>query len=297
MQITFLGTGAAEAYPGLFCTCMNCEKARELGGKNLRCRSSAVVNDDLFIDFGPDASAQATRFNVNLAGISDFLFTHSHWDHLAVHDMFFRSSGYRRNGNLDIATLWGNEESIDAVLDQLRVKLAKEFTVPGDIIPTREETRDELVDYLRLNVRVMEPRNTREIGRYTVHALDAMHKEPEKTMNFIIDDGTAVFLYATDTGPWGDDTWSFLDALDLQLDVVALDCTVGHGIPGGHHSYDSFLAEREGLRECGVLKEDTIFLAHHFSHQDGLVHNEVVDFMEHRGIKVTHDGLVIIRNS
>ena len=33
MKIKFLGTGAAEGWPALFCECAACKKAEELGGK------------------------------------------------------------------------------------------------------------------------------------------------------------------------------------------------------------------------------------------------------------------------
>lgn len=61
MQITFLGTGAASAVPLPFCTCSLCQTARRLGAKELRARSALLVNDDLMIDFGPDAVPAAQR--------------------------------------------------------------------------------------------------------------------------------------------------------------------------------------------------------------------------------------------
>jgi phosphoribosyl 1,2-cyclic phosphate phosphodiesterase len=48
MRLTFLGTSAAEAYPNAFCGCSNCERARALGGPNLRKRSCALIEDDRF---------------------------------------------------------------------------------------------------------------------------------------------------------------------------------------------------------------------------------------------------------
>ncbi|HPC76977.1 MAG TPA: carbon-phosphorus lyase, partial [bacterium] len=43
MEIMFLGTAAAEGWPGVFCSCDYCKKARELGGKNIRTRSSVLI--------------------------------------------------------------------------------------------------------------------------------------------------------------------------------------------------------------------------------------------------------------
>ena len=51
MKIKFLGTAAAEAYPAMFCDCENCKKAESLGGKNIRTRSQALIENDMLIDF------------------------------------------------------------------------------------------------------------------------------------------------------------------------------------------------------------------------------------------------------
>ena len=54
MQFTYLGTAAAEGWPAVFCRCKYCLEAQRLGGKNIRTRSQAIVNDDLLIDLPPD---------------------------------------------------------------------------------------------------------------------------------------------------------------------------------------------------------------------------------------------------
>lgn len=36
MKIKYWGTGASEGLPAVFCDCENCQKARRLGGKNIR---------------------------------------------------------------------------------------------------------------------------------------------------------------------------------------------------------------------------------------------------------------------
>lgn len=59
MKITFLGSGAANAFPEAFCKCSNCDRARQLGGPSLRKRSAALVNTDLLLDLGPDIMAAA----------------------------------------------------------------------------------------------------------------------------------------------------------------------------------------------------------------------------------------------
>src|SRR5690606_25207841 len=54
MNIHFLGTSSSEGWPALFCWCKDCWRARELGGANLRTRSSVHIDDVIKIDFPPD---------------------------------------------------------------------------------------------------------------------------------------------------------------------------------------------------------------------------------------------------
>ena len=54
MKLTYLGTAAAEGFPALFCHCPHCNEARNLGGKSIRTRSQALINDDLLIDLPAD---------------------------------------------------------------------------------------------------------------------------------------------------------------------------------------------------------------------------------------------------
>ena len=51
MKITYLGTAASEGLPAPFCTCEVCRRAREAGGKSVRTRSQALVDESLLIDF------------------------------------------------------------------------------------------------------------------------------------------------------------------------------------------------------------------------------------------------------
>ena len=47
MKITYLGTAAAEAIPALFCNCEWCRRAAANGGKDVRTRSQALIDDCL----------------------------------------------------------------------------------------------------------------------------------------------------------------------------------------------------------------------------------------------------------
>lgn len=54
MKIQYLGTAAAEGIPAIFCECDTCKKARSLGGRNIRTRSQAIIDENVLIDFPAD---------------------------------------------------------------------------------------------------------------------------------------------------------------------------------------------------------------------------------------------------
>ena len=90
MIFTFLGTSAGEEYPGIWCSCINCAKARKLGGKNLRRNSCAVIDSDVMLDIGKTAHIQAERYGKDLTDIRTLLVTHSHNDHFNIHTLWAR---------------------------------------------------------------------------------------------------------------------------------------------------------------------------------------------------------------
>lgn len=94
MKLTFLGTGAANAYPEAFCRCENCLRARALVGPSLRKRSAALINDDLLIDLGPDIMTAASIHGCPLTHVRYCLQTHGHADHLDPSHLLSRSPGY-----------------------------------------------------------------------------------------------------------------------------------------------------------------------------------------------------------
>ena len=81
MKIQYLGTAAAEGWPGLFCRCEVCRRAREAGGKNIRTRSQALIDDAILMDFPPDTYLHMLRDGLPLPEIRTLLLTHSHQDH------------------------------------------------------------------------------------------------------------------------------------------------------------------------------------------------------------------------
>ncbi|MGH2371237.1 MAG: MBL fold metallo-hydrolase, partial [Chloroflexota bacterium] len=112
MKLTFLGTAAAEGFPALWCRCERCTVARQRGGRNLRFRAAALVNDDLLLDAGPDIVASAIRLGVDLAPVQALLVTHPHADHLDPTIFSWRRKGFVTT-TLPVLHVYAGQKSLD----------------------------------------------------------------------------------------------------------------------------------------------------------------------------------------
>ena len=84
MKVLYMGTAAEERIPGMFCNCELCQKSLKLGGKNIRTRAQALIDDTLLIDFGSDTYDHFIKAGRTLWDIQNVLLTHSHPDHLTL---------------------------------------------------------------------------------------------------------------------------------------------------------------------------------------------------------------------
>jgi len=94
--VLFLGTAAAEGVPGLFCGCEVCRIARERGGKDLRTRSSIFIDNTLKIDLPPDTLHHVLAYRLDLSRLQHLLITHTHEDHLALHELTYLLPAFAR---------------------------------------------------------------------------------------------------------------------------------------------------------------------------------------------------------
>lgn len=182
MQITFLGTAAAPSMPVLFCACQVCSVARRIGGKNLRRRSSLMINDDLLIDIGPDIATASFEHGLPLTDISVCLQTHPHEDHLDTGFILSRHAKYGTLVSGDLL-LVGSGETLSEV-DEI-VRRTSEY---GSIFAP--ETRSAL----RLNPRTIAPFEACTAGNYRVTGYPASHAQRFRKSGLLKDPGT---VYAT----------------------------------------------------------------------------------------------------
>ncbi len=271
MRLTVLGSAAAEGWPALFCECPACREARKRGGRNIRRRTAYQVDQDVLVDFGPDAFWQSTAFGIDLSRIRHILLTHSHEDHLNPVDLFWRREGF--SSVAGPLTLYGNAAALE------RIALT---------LPAPPET-------YRLRLEMLSATRKTTVGDLQVTPLEAQHAAPEETaLNFVIESGGKAVLIANDTGWWPKGTWDRIQA--FKLDAAIIDCTYGLANPEerSHHlGALAVVAMKERLAALDVLKPHCTVVANHFSHNGLGLYDELCEWFAPHGIEVGYDGMVL----
>lgn len=269
MRLFFLGTAAAEGYPGIFCSCTNCQQARLLGGKNIRLRSALLVNDDLLIDFGPDVLASAQRFDLSLWGVTTGLVTHTHTDHFFPGNFNMRGDAF--TGKLPPPKL--------------------DLFGPHDVADGLNAAYPDLAS-LHLEVHTVHAFDSWKSGRYAFTAYHAFHAvESLEALFYSVDDGQHAFLYATDTGVFPEDTRQALAG--RSFDVIIMEETLGTGQYKGHLGFDTFEEQLTWMRKEGLLRPGGRVIAHHISHSNNPLHAELEAILSPLGVEVAYDGFEI----
>ncbi len=116
MKVHFLGTAAAEGFPNVFCRCQACQDSRKAKGRNIRTRSSVIIDDAWRVDYPPDAYYQAVRDEIDMSKVNHLLLTHTHYDHLCAGDLLSRTEGFA-HGVEEPLNIYGN----DLALHQCRI--------------------------------------------------------------------------------------------------------------------------------------------------------------------------------
>jgi phosphoribosyl 1,2-cyclic phosphate phosphodiesterase len=267
VRLTFLGTAASEGYPAAFCDCANCQAARRLGGRNLRRRCAALVDDELLIDLGPDLVASATALGRSLTAVRHCLVTHEHGDHLDTGNLEWRS--FPGNVGVRMLDLYGSPGVLETI---------------GRPDPAAWKVR----------LHPLAPFEWRFIGPYRVAAVPARHSPRLLVLLYLVQHGGRTLFYATDTTVLPDETAAWLRREGLRVDLLAMDHTFGLCDESeGHLNGARFVEQVDRLRAGGVLADDARVYATHIAHDCNPPHDELVALARARGYEVAHDGLVV----
>ncbi|MGN7226353.1 MBL fold metallo-hydrolase [Dietzia maris] len=264
MEVVLLGTGAADGWPNPFCRCPSCEEARRLGV--VRGQTSALVDDELLIDCGPEAPGSAVRLGRSLAGVRHLLVTHAHADHLGPQVLLFRS-WVPAAGELEVV---GPADALDA---------CRPWVGPDDPVRFVPVTAGDRI----------------RVGAYDVRVLPARHRvfrEGDAVLYDVTGPGGARLLWASDTGPW--DTDWFETVRGARYDAVFLEETLGEReeLSGYHLGLSRFAELLARLRDVGAVDEASEVVAVHLGH-----HNPTPEDLSRRlaalGARMGDDGEVI----
>jgi phosphoribosyl 1,2-cyclic phosphate phosphodiesterase len=282
MILTFLGTSAANAYPEAFCGCDNCLQARYLGGKSLRKRSAALVNDDLLIDLGPDIMTAAAMHAHPLTGVRYCLQTHAHVDHLDASHIMSRSPGYGVVG-APCLHFYASRETLKVLARCLEGDLG-----PGSLFDPQVSAR------LNLEIHPIEALQSFSVGPYLVTALPANHDPRVEPLLYALQaDGCNIF-YGIDTAALPEETWKAFHSHKLRFDLVILDHTYGPDqVSSDHLCARDFIEHLARMRAEGLLNDGARLFATHIAHEGNPPHPQLVDFAVKYGYEVAYDGLEI----
>lgn len=275
MEIQYLGTAAAEGWPALFCDCEICHKARELGGKDLRTRTQAIIDGTLLIDFPPDTYTHALKYSFNLGQIQHLLITHSHMDHFFPVELIHRHEHFGHNAK-GMLHVYGNAAVEKAFYDAVLIDRFKVHPLDGS------------VKFIRL-----EPFADFMAEGYHIIPLPADHDKRETCLIYIIEKDGKCLLYGHDTGlKMSQEAWDCI--FSHKFDLISMDATMGKNSSDGYHmGLPDDLKFVKLLEEKGCIDSNTIKVINHFSHNGKMTHAELEEFAEAHGMIASYDGMKV----
>jgi len=272
MNLLFNGTAAAEGFPAIFCECKHCQKARELGGKNIRTRSSCLIDEEYLMDLPPDTYMHVLHGKLRLSKVKHIIVTHSHEDHFQPYELLMRRPPFAYPKEGEKLFIYGND------------RVYKRYVQAGCI----EEDYTDYLEYINVSVG-----KQFKAGEANIIPLRADHGENNEICHiYIVNKGGKYLLYGHDTGYFPEETWELL--CNFKFNGVILDCTSGKiDCERGHMGITTDIKVKERLIKQGSVDEKTVFIITHFSHNGGPFYEDMVELGKENGFIATYDGMEI----
>ena len=272
MKIQFLGTAAFEGIPAIFCDCEVCKRSMEAGGRNIRTRSQALIDDKILIDFNPDTFSHYLTYKFPISKIKTCLITHSHCDHFYVDDMLARLPYYSHPEEMPL-TIYGTEPAYNEVMNRYG----------------KYSFEEKYLDAVKVEKFV-----PFEVEGYRITPLAANHDPSTMPVFYIIEKDNKAMMYGHDTGYFPDETWEYLKNNPIKLDFVTLDCTeTMRETRNGHMSVACDIEVHDRMKEMGLIDDNTKVVINHFSHNGQATYDDTVEYVKDKGLIVSYDGMVV----
>ena len=269
MKLTYFGTAAAEGFPAVFCNCDYCKEARLIGGKNIRTRSQAIIDDKILIDFNADTYWHFLANGIQGDTIPYLLITHSHSDHFYPEELERRRSPFAHQLRVPVLDIYSGKEVCEAIDGFHKLKNIKTHRLT--------------------------PYEPTTIGKYTVTALPARHLEEEEAFIYIIE-SDSVLLYAHDTGYLYDEVLDYIRKKGIRFDLISYDCTnvdIAISDSGTHMGLPNIRRLHKALADMGAVDEKTVEIINHFSHNARPIQSVLEEKVKDDGYLVAYDGMQI----
>lgn len=275
MEITFLGTAAADQIPSPYCDCLRCRYARQSRGHDIRKRCSYLINNDLLIDMNPDLLTACSMHNVNLLNMQYVLITHGHRDHFDIANLVVRKNGFfsKKTHFPDFT-----------------------FVAPPSVMTLLEnsEVKEHEIGLKRWPIL---PFDTVTLPPYHIKALPATHDfKIGDAVNYLIDDGQSKILIASDTAIYKKYVWPHLE--NLMIDQLIIECTVGTNVSykegqSRHLSIKGVNYMINKMKSINAITDKTSVCATHFTHEHCPSHKEMSKLLSKIGVECAYDGLIV----
>lgn len=266
MELRLLGTGAADGIPAMFEDSRVSQVALSQGGRDVRSRTSALLDDVIKIDLPPDTWMQLARDGLTARSWECLIFTHSDRDHLAPAEIQYFLHPFTTHESMPFP-IFANDTVATII----------EHFYPDWPIEVHRTVSFQPFAF----------------GDYTMTPIRATHTPGEDCHNYIFQHEGVSLLYATDTGWWSDETWEYLS--QHQLDGFVIECTDGirESTYLGHLNLNSCLQVVERLRTQGILRDNGVVVTTHHSHRGELTYGEFVDALSPHSMTAGYDGQVV----
>lgn len=116
----------------------------------------------------------------------------------------------------------------------------------------------------------------------------------EQALIYLIEKDGKQLLYAHDTGRLLPEVYDFLKS--RHLDLISLDCTSGrleNGEGDGHMGLPDAVCVRQQLLDTGAADSHTRFILNHFSHNGGLLHEQLTERAAVWNMVPSYDGMTV----